>query len=55
MQPAAVNFSWRFYLEPLAFRCAMQLANGTKNIEFITIVKLAIALDIQLRDFFVKD
>jgi HTH-type transcriptional regulator, competence development regulator len=32
-----------------------KIENGTKNIEFITIVKLAIALDIQLHDLFKKD
>ena len=29
-----------------------RIENGAKNIEFLTIVKLAIALDIELNDFF---
>jgi transcriptional regulator with XRE-family HTH domain len=29
-----------------------RIENGTKNIEFLTIVKLAIALDAELYDFF---
>ena len=29
-----------------------RIENGHKNIEFLTIVKLAIALDIELREFF---
>ena len=29
-----------------------KIENGLKNIEFITIVKLAIGLDINLKDFF---
>lgn len=29
-----------------------RIENGQKNIEFMTIVKLAVALDIDLKDFF---
>lgn len=29
-----------------------RIENGQKNIEFLTIVKLAIALDVDLKDFF---
>ncbi|MGN6399012.1 MAG: helix-turn-helix domain-containing protein [Flavisolibacter sp.] len=31
-----------------------KIENGTKNIEFITIVKFAIALDIQICDLFAR-
>ena len=29
-----------------------RIENGQKNIEFLTVVKLAVALDIDLKDFF---
>lgn len=32
-----------------------RIENGLKNIEFATIVKLAIALDIKLQEFFTTD
>ncbi|MGC4233362.1 MAG: helix-turn-helix transcriptional regulator [Niabella sp.] len=31
-----------------------RIENGQKNIEFITLVKLAIALDVELQDFFTE-